>query len=456
MTFGLVNALRATSEMSTLPGQVLQVKGHKRKPMNKKDTFFTTIFLITGLLIIYWGVEAAPCAGDTVTYRTCIPVIQVGDAAFRQVHTDGSDPANPYAIIRQTGPTFAGPGDEVTYHIQLANYEAVTRTFQVTETIPAGLAVITSSLPTGMTYESSTRQLTWQGLLAPAYLDYGLMPDGLTLPYIDLAAYGVPNLCDDLPDCDETAVTFNLGINNYTFPYYGQTLSEITVSPNGLMLAPTGPITDTNVNTWLPAPDPSGAVLAGLWRDVDMGGGDTAGNGRWHAAILSGLLEGQSLFYAQWHDAPHAADPDNTARHAIALPLGDGPYTGHIFYIYDNIAHPDQLVAAGYTIGLADSMGSRGLTVAFSDCCGGIPPQGYPPAGGTTIHLAPLLRYPDNAYQTTLTYTAAIQAPVPETIITTAMVTSNSPNPAVNVAWATHYLYVREMTYLPAIKGGGD
>ncbi len=423
--------------------------------MDKKAFFITTLLLITGMFVIHWAAAAAPCSKDAPTYHTCIPRIQLGSASFRQIANGGSDPTNPYAVIRQTGPMFAGEGQAITYHIQLANYEAVTRTVQLTETIPTGLEVVTPSLPTGMAYEPSSRQLTWQGKVAPAYLDYVLLPDNLRLPYLDLADYGVPNLCDDLPDCDETAVTFNLGINNYAFSYYGDILTEIAVSPNGLILLPTASITETGDNMWLPAP-PMKSAIAGLWRDVDMTAGEESANGRWHAAILSGLLEGHDLFYAQWHNAPHAADPDSTARHAIALALGNGPFTGHIFYIYDNIAHPDQVAAAGYTIGLSDPMAARGLTHSFSDCCGSIPPQGYPPAAGTTLRLAPRLRYPDNPYTTTLTYTAAVQAAVPDTIMTTAMTTNDSPNPAVNSAWSTHTLFVREMLYLPAIREGNE
>lgn len=431
--------------------------------MNRAAIFFTMTVLVTGMFAIRWGAAATPCAEDTLTYRVCIPQIQPVGAVFQQAGRSGRDPANPYAVIRQSGPLFAGEGQAVTYHIQLANYEAVTRTIWLTETIPAGLAVIIPSLPAGMTYEPATRQLTWHGSLAPAYLDYLLMPDNLTLPYIDLADYGVPNLCDGLPDCDETAVTFNLGINHYVFPFYGEMLSEIAVSPNGLILSATGLLTDTNNNTWLPAPGGQ-ARLAGLWRDVDMGGGDTAGGdtaggagiGRWHAAILSGLLAGHDLFYAQWHNAPHAADPDNTARHAIALALGNGAYAGHVFYIYDNIAHPDQVVAAGYTIGLSGPLGDRGLTHAFADCCDGIPPQGYPPAAGVTLHLAPVLRYPDNPYRATLTYTAVVQAPVPETVVTTALATSDSPHPALTFVWSSHTLFVRHMLYLPLITGGSQ
>jgi hypothetical protein len=136
-----------------------------------------------------------------------------------------------------------------------------------------------------------------------------------------------------------------------------------------------------------------------------------AQNGRFHAAIISGLIEGHDVFYAQWHDVPHTNNPDLTARHAIALLLNGDASTssaqvsagsaqalaGHVFFIYDNISDPAQLVAQGYTIGIADKLGSRGVTYAYAPCCGDArPPQGYPPAAGTTLHLRPFLFGADN------------------------------------------------------------
>ncbi|MEI2420436.1 hypothetical protein V6O07_09185, partial [Arthrospira platensis SPKY2] len=81
--------------------------------------------------------------------------------------------------------------------------------------------------------------------------------------------------------------------------------------------------------------------LAGLWQDLDM-----TTNGRWHAALLIGYLPGQTVFYAQWHDAPQAANPDLSSRFAIALPVaqigqpGSPPATGsgEIYYLYHHIS----------------------------------------------------------------------------------------------------------------------
>ena len=62
--------------------------------------------------------------------------------------------------------------------------------------------------------------------------------------------------------------------------------------------------------------------------------------GRWHAAIITGLVADHDVFYAQWHDAPDATDLDLTARHAIAVILDGGALSGHSFFIYDNVSDP--------------------------------------------------------------------------------------------------------------------
>ena len=370
----------------------------------------------------------------------------------------GSDPNNPYDIIRKTAPTFLYPGATAHYEITLANYESITHTYRLTDTLPPQLAYVPYSA-NGLTYDPDTRTLTWQGELSPGHLDYVIEETSLTLPYLDLADFGAVNLCDDFivngEDCNDVTVTFNLGVNGYTTNLYGEVLSQLVVSSNGLILGDglTGvSLTIPNPhghNQWLPDATAPGFVLAGLWRDVDL-----TNSGRWHAAIISGLVQGHDVFYAQWHDAPHAIDPDLTARHAIAVLLnGDGSMAGHAFFIYDNISDPAQIVAQGYTIGIEDKLGVRGVTYAYAPCCGDPqPPQGYPPATGTTLHLRPVLFGAAHDYQHTFSYEAVVNGQVPETITNTAVATSSSDDPALAHVWSTHYLYVRLQTYLPLLR----
>lgn len=374
----------------------------------------------------------------------------------------GSDPNNPYVAIRKTGPTYIQPGGTARYEISLANYESLTHTYRLTDTLPPQLTYVPDS-GNDLVYDSAARTLSWQGELAPGNLDYVIEENSPALPYLDLAAFGAVNLCDDFvangEACDDVSVTFNLGVNGYTTNLYGEALSQLTVSSNGLILA--NGAAASGHNPWLPDAAAPGFVLAGLWHDVAMGGGDTPPNGRFHAAIISGLVQGHDVFYAQWHDGPHANDLDLTARHAIALLLNGDASTelpaqamaAHVFFIYDNISDPAQTVAQGYTIGIADKLGARGVTYAYAPCCDDAPPpQGYPPTAGTTLHLRPVLFGAADDYRRTFSYEALVNAQVPETVTSTAVAASSSGDPALAYTWSTHYLYVRWQTYLPVLR----
>jgi hypothetical protein len=374
-------------------------------------------------------------------------------AAVHGMPHSGSDPANPFAVIRHTAVNYAAPGGTVRYTISLANYDTVTHTYRLTNTLPLPLAYI-SQAGEDLTYEPESRTLTWQGEVAPGHLEYVIEPAAAPWPYLDLAAFGAPNLCDAFLEsgeaCADVTVTFNLGVNGYTAVLYDQLLSQVTVSTNGLLLG--GDTAGAGPNRWLPDAEAPNNVLAGLWRPVNMGGEENAG-GRWHAAVVGGLVEGHDVFYAQWHNAAHSINPNVTARHAIALVLnGTGAFSGHAFFIYDNISDPGQLVEQGYTIGAGDRSGRRGATYAYAPCCGDErSPQGYPPAAGVTLHLRPVLLGADNAYRRTFSYVAAVNAQVPETIANTAVATIAAGDVEPALVWATHYLYVRWQTYLPLL-----
>lgn len=452
----------------------------------KRPYFFWPMCLFLALMLSLFlfldnaqsnaGSTSMIIVGPGQRYTENIPVIDISDFGYRPVQVPapeaparlkqgsgvkqggGSDPQNPYAVIRQTGLTFASPGAVAHFEITLANYESLTHTYRLSDILPAGLDYVPGSAD-GLIYEPKTETLSWRGALAPGDLDYLIEESPVTIPYLDLADFGAVNLCDDFvaggEDCDEVTVTFNLGINGYTTNLYGQVLSQLSVSSNGLVMGDDiGNPNPHSHNQWLPDAAAPGFLLAGLWRDSNMGGVTTPANGRWHAAIISGLIEDHDVFYAQWHDAPHADDPNLTARYAIAVVLnGDVSLAGYAFFVYDNISDPAQTVARGYTIGIEDKLGLRGTTYAYAPCCGDPwPPQGYPPVAGTTLHLRPVLFGANNEYQRTFSFEAIVDGQVPETIVNTAAATSSSADPALANVWATHYLYVRLQTYLPLLR----
>lgn len=394
-------------------------------------------------------------------YHVSEPVAMPGyEPAPREtaVSQASGSPTNPYASIYLGAPTFMQPDGIATYEITLANFELVTHTYALTNTLPPRLQYIPETTSNELTYDPTTRTFTWQGELEPGQLEYIITNNTVSLPYLDLADFGAVNLCDDFiatgGDCDDVMVTFNLGINDYQANLYGEEMTEVTITSNGLALvskAPPNNPTDPH-NQWLPDSTPPGYLLAGLWREGDMTNG-----GRWHAAIISGWLAGHDVFYAQWHNAPHKQDPDLTVRHAIAIILnGDSNHVGHAYYIYDNVSNPAQAINLGYTIGLEDKLGTRGVTWAYAPCCGDpVPPQGYPPPPGTTLHLQPILFGIDNDYARTFTYQVEVDGVVPEMIANTVYAASNSNDLTLSYMWDTHYLFVRLQHYLPVVTGSG-
>lgn len=382
---------------------------------------------------------------------------------------------NPYTMIQKIAPSFLYPAATAHYAITLTNYDSITHTYHLTDTLPPQLAFVSTGSITAsaslatvstraeddsrLTYDPETHALHWTGAIAPGHLDYVIEESPVHLPYLDLAQFGAVDLCASFieagQDCDDVSVTFNLGINGYHTFLYGEKVTQFVVNANGIVLA--GDVADRVVfsgdNQWLPDANAPNLLLAGLWRDVDMGGVTEVQNGRFHAAILQGLVEGQDIFYAQWHDAPHDDDPNLTARHAIAIPLQHvasetrKPVGDQLYFIYENVSDSDAITVHGYTIGLEDRVGRRGVTYAYAGEAH--EQQGHPPPAGTTLQLRPVLFGTQRPFQRTFTYDAVVHAQVPQTIVNTAVVTTN--NSAIH-AWATHYLQVRWQTYLPFLR----
>jgi hypothetical protein len=452
----------------------------RKKPL--RSALFLLLALIISISLFLWldvanGKEIlseTAVSNPNHRYTTQIPTFDVRDFGYqpvtipinenihhspftlrqaqgRLIHNSLFNPLHP--IIQKTGPAIISPGAVARYAITISNFESITRTYRLTDTLPSQLAYV-PNLSGDLTYDAASHALTWKGEIGPGKLDMVIEPSKTPLPYLDLAEFGVPDLCDalirDSGTCDDATVTFNLGANGYRYTLYGDTLSQIVLSVNGFAAGNNS--NGTQHPQWLPNPNTPNYLLAGLWRDVDMSDGDGGVNGRFHAAILSGLVEGYDIFYAQWHDVPHALDPDQTVRFAIAVVLDEDDsngsslgLNGHTFFIYDNIADPASTIATGYTIGVEDRLGERGTTYAYAGA--DHLPQGTPPEAGTTLHLYPALF--GTAYTRTFTYDAVVNAQVPEIIVNTAVLTSSSPDPFQSSAWSTHYLHVRHQQFIP-------
>lgn len=202
------------------------------------------------------------------------------------------------------------------------------------------------------------------------------------------------------PSADDTPVTLSLP---FSFQYYGQSYSQVTVSPNGWVAM--GSTTDTDY-TPSPIPDPDGpaAMIAAFWTDLNptYGGSQVC---TYHDVELN-------VFVVEWYRISHYGAEETRETFEIVLydpahhwsPTGDGD----IVVLHDLVSSTG---AAGFgvenaneTIGLeyglggqydlhADPIGVRSAvlysTQAITDeMMLTVTPQGAPivvPAGGGPV-----------------------------------------------------------------------
>jgi uncharacterized repeat protein (TIGR01451 family) len=357
------------------------------------------------------------------------------------------------AALSKTVPAVAQPGQIITYTIALDNLDAISHTFSLTDTLPAGLSYVPGSATGGLAYNPATRQFTWSGDVGPGTLGYKIT-QAASSHYVNL---GGDNLCAGfipIENCDDGVVEFDLASSSYSYTFYDETLTRIFVSANGFLFGPDGRDgSDCTVCTALPQPFPESAIMnqavAGLWRDIDMSGGV----GEWYAAVITGLLSNPAdkVFYVNWHDAGQFGAPLTTSRNAIAIVLdGQSEPAGRIYTIYDDITNSDLLNSEGFSIGVENKDGTEGLTYAFAPCrsasCVLANAVGSLPANGTALRLDPAIVGGSSAR--IFTYQVEVTAVPPALIANT--VTATSDGPAADLI-ALADLLVEYRVYLPLI-----
>ncbi|MCP4427813.1 MAG: S8 family serine peptidase [Chloroflexi bacterium] len=361
------------------------------------------------------------------------------------------------AALRKTAPAIAEPGQIITYEIALDNLDAISHTFSLTDTLPAGLEYVPGSATNGLVYDNSARQFTWSGEMGPGTLGYEVTAvDSPT--YSNLGGIGGTNLCDDPAlqgDCDDGSVAFNLAdSHSVSYTFYGETLTQTFAMTNGFLYGPEG---------WLgsacsacpqsfPEPTELNQVIAGLWRDVDM----SSGVGEWYAAVVSAFLDNPAdrVFYINWHNAGQFGAPLTTSRNAIAIVL-DGPLqsepAGRIYFIYDDLSETAVLDTQGYAIGVENKDGTEGLTHAFRPCpsssCIDGADVGSLPKNGTTLQLDPAIVGGSSAK--IFTYQVEVTAAAKTQITNIVEATGDGPDTHLS---ALADLLVEYRIYLPVVR----
>jgi uncharacterized repeat protein (TIGR01451 family) len=343
----------------------------------------------------------------------------------------------PELLTKEASALTAQAGELVSYTVTLRNLDSIANSYSLVDSLPLGVEYVAGSATGGLIYNPTTRQLTWNGQIAPRTINYTITPVS-PLPYLNLADWGAPGICATYfpTDCDDKAIVWGLGTERYTF--YGETMDTIVQSSNEMLFGLDGwlGLACPACNQFLPQPVEINQIMAGLWRNGRPG---ITGGGEFYAGFMTGVLNNpeDEVFYANWHDVEQRGAPAITARHAIAVVLdGQSEPAGRIYYIYANIT--GNLAPYGYTVGVEDKHGERGTTWAFAQCsyasCIPHVPVGSQPANGTTLRLDPVTTGTD--WFKTFTYQVRVTSPTGALLANVVRVTSNSPDPVAQSMWA--------------------
>jgi uncharacterized repeat protein (TIGR01451 family) len=253
-------------------------------------------------------------------------------------------------------------GGTVNYTITVANNTSITRTFYLRDPIPDNSSYISGTATGGLMYDELTEELTATVDLAGTAMD--VSPSPSPFGYVPLANYFAPFDCSAF--CDE----FGWLLSGVDFWYNGQHYDSVVWSTNGFIQAGTDAPDITFDNQSLPDLATPNNVIAPLWTDIDMDGGDGVGGGTWY---VGNLAAGPSVFTVfEWEDAAQYDDPNTTYTFQIWIESG----TDNIWFVYDDITVPSGFYNT--TVGVENNTGDAGFTYYYNG-------SGTEPAVGTDL-----------------------------------------------------------------------
>jgi minor extracellular serine protease Vpr len=265
---------------------------------------------------------------------------------------------DPLAITKTVDDSVATSGSTVTYEIELSNQETVSRTFSLLDVLPPEAEYVDGSATGGLVYDEATESLSWSGELGPLGMD--IVEVEMT-GYIPLSLFVAPYPCPNTA-CDDTGWV----ISGLDFYYLGQHYDRVTWITNGYIYVDT-PGPTTGYPPPLPNPAVPNGVIAPLWTDIDLDGGDGEGGGTWYVAGLSDGVNDYTVF--EWTNAEQWGDSDT--NYTFQIWIMDG--TSNIWFTYADLTGG---VPHG-AIGVESADGMLGHTYFYRDYAA--PPS--PPIG---------------------------------------------------------------------------
>jgi len=272
------------------------------------------------------------------------PTQHIPVAAFFATSSD------PNALTKSVDKETAGPGETVTYQIDVSN-TGPEDVFNVSDVVPDNATFVPGSetevVEGGTTlsaWQESGGTLTWSGTLDPT--TNALVPSNfggfLSLGSIGVDPLGCPSNCDD----------GGFTLSGFNIRYQGQDYDTVTLSVNGVVeLGGESGLVVGAGNVRLPDPTLPNNLLAPFWTDMNLGDG-----GNWYAAILT---DGVNLYdVISWEGVPRFDDPNTYSFQIWAI---EGQDT--VWFSYGEVpAIPD----TNLTVGFEDSTGSFGTSYYFN------------------------------------------------------------------------------------------
>lgn len=320
------------------------------------------------------------------------------------------------AMIEKTAsPTGAGANAQITYSVVVKNTVKSSRSFSVSDLIPAGTTYVANSATGGWTYNSGTNTVSGNVSLGPAAF---VWREKNLSGYQSMAAEGIPPA--DLTDVDPDTGCFSLGEMN--FYYLDQQYTDVLISRNGVMRAgvPSGARVPCPSNTPqdIPSPDSNryksnDNLLAPFWADLDLTGGNMY--------LVATLYDGKLATVIEWKNA---LVKQTNQRVSFQLWIEDG--TDNIWFAYPsgfNLAVGSASPTA--TIGAENSDGTEAAKYYYYS--GSSTKTGNVPDGTKDVWVG---LEPATA---TLGFKVNAGAAVPATIVNEASTTVSTTT---NKAWA--------------------
>lgn len=244
-------------------------------------------------------------------------------------------------------------GDSLDYEIVLANADLQERQMDLSDAIPSNVTVDPASITGGATLDGGA--ITWSGTLPPATNAVEIGPSSFPFGYVSLASLGADPLDIGDPNLDDSLINLQL---SSPVSYLGVEYDMVCMVTNGYLVL--GGCTDEDLSFQpqnFPDSTPPNNVIAPLWMDFDLDGGDGVGGGTWYA---TGLSDGVSTWWVfEWEDAQRWGEGDTAFTFQVWLKVDSEEVT----LTYGRLDGP----TTGAVVGAENADGTVGAVQYFND-----------------------------------------------------------------------------------------